>query len=135
MKTCNKIKRKKFFSLLLWLLVVPIGLIWNVIVERETKRKRGKGEIRIINNFSQGVTFFDKIIIVKEGTELKIFSSRCTHLGCLIKQQESESLVCSCHGSRFSIDGEVITGPAHKPLEQLTYKIDNKAGEIIVSLG
>jgi len=51
--------------------------------------------------------------------EVRALSPRCTHLGCLVRFNDAESAwECPCHGSRFGIDGEVLQGPATRPLEQ-----------------
>ena len=51
--------------------------------------------------------------------ELHAVSPVCTHLGCLVSFNTAEkSWDCPCHGSRFTIDGEVLQGPATDDLEQ-----------------
>jgi glycine/D-amino acid oxidase-like deaminating enzyme/nitrite reductase/ring-hydroxylating ferredoxin subunit len=50
---------------------------------------------------------------------LHAVSLRCTHLGCLLRFNGAErSWDCPCHGSRFDVDGDVLEGPAVKPLPQ-----------------
>ena len=52
-----------------------------------------------------------------EGGELRSYSAVCTHLGCIVKWNDSEkSFDCPCHGSRFSNSGKVINGPANDDL-------------------
>ncbi len=51
------------------------------------------------------------------------FSPLCTHLGCAYQWQLSGgAFVCPCHGSSFSRTGDVITGPANRPLDRYQVK-------------
>ncbi|MGW7056636.1 FAD-dependent oxidoreductase [Streptomyces sp. NPDC054887] len=52
--------------------------------------------------------------------ELHALSARCTHLGCLVRFNDGErTWECPCHGSRFGVDGEVLQGPAVRPLAKI----------------
>lgn len=44
----------------------------------------------------------------------------CTHAKCVVDWNSAEkSWDCPCHGARYNINGEVITGPAHRSLEKV----------------
>jgi Rieske Fe-S protein len=54
-----------------------------------------------------------------EDGNLHVVSAVCTHLGCIVHFNQTEkSWDCPCHGSRFSVDGEVLEGPAYLPLQK-----------------
>ncbi len=56
--------------------------------------------------------------VLESAMGLVSFSTpRCPHLGCALKYNPAEhSWDCSCHGSRFKEDGELIDNPAKKGL-------------------
>ena len=59
---------------------------------------------------------------------------KCTHLGCAVPWVEEEGRFhCPCHGSLFNEVGEVIGGPAPRPLD--TFPVTIKSGEVWVDTG
>jgi cytochrome b6-f complex iron-sulfur subunit len=59
---------------------------------------------------------------------------KCTHLGCAVPWVEEEGQFhCPCHGSTFNAVGEVLSGPAPRPLD--TFPITVKSGEVWVDTG
>jgi len=49
-------------------------------------------------------------------------SLTCTHLGCTV-EQNTDGFTCPCHGSHFDENGNLLHGPAAKPLNSLRVEI------------
>ena len=64
-------------------------------------------------------------------TNVVAYSPECTHLGCAYHWEEGMGeFLCPCHTSRFSIEGNVLSGPAPRPLDRLQVKLD--AGRVLI---
>jgi len=70
--------------------------------------------------------------IVRDSRGFQALDLTCTHLGCTVTATP-EGFACPCHGSRFTSDGEVVSGPAPRALRKL--KLEREAGRITVSRG
>ena len=58
--------------------------------------------------------------------KLIAFSPWCTHLGCAYHWDNgSKKFACPCHSSFFSIEGQVLAGPAPRPLDRYATRIEN----------
>jgi menaquinol-cytochrome c reductase iron-sulfur subunit len=64
-------------------------------------------------------------VVNQSDGRITAFSPACTHLGCLYRWQETaRQFICPCHGSRFAIDGEVLAGPAERPLDRYEVRVE-----------
>jgi menaquinol-cytochrome c reductase iron-sulfur subunit len=64
-------------------------------------------------------------VVLDNQKKITAFSPACTHLGCAYHwQAEHKTFLCPCHGSVFSANGDVISGPANRPLDRYTVKVE-----------
>lgn len=94
----------------------PIELVKTAVEPAEAKSVDEvlPGEGKITNVDGKRMAVFRAA-----GGQLHIVSSLCTHLGCRVKfNSAATTWDCPCHGSQFSVDGEVLAGPATRPLER-----------------
>ena len=61
-------------------------------------------------------------VIFNRDGEIIAYSLVCTHLGCTLAESAS-GFDCPCHGSQFDENGDVLAGPAQKPLKNLRVEI------------
>lgn len=84
-----------------------------------------KGEGKVIR--SEG-----RIIAVyrDENGDLSAFDAHCTHRMCpLTFNKEEKSWDCPCHGSRFDVNGAILSGPAVEPLKKYTLSDEQPSKE------
>ena len=68
----------------------------------------------------QEVIFDDenRLFILKRPEGIAVLTAVCTHLGCTVSHDgDSQTFRCPCHGSIFDPQGQVMSGPAPKPLK------------------
>lgn len=68
------------------------------------------------------------VVVQKDGSPL-VFSSVCTHQGCVVERQGSR-MVCPCHGSTYDTDGSVLVGPAPRALRRIPSRVVDGVLEI-----
>ncbi|ELS00650.1 Rieske Fe-S protein [Xenococcus sp. PCC 7305] len=63
------------------------------------------------------------VIIVSNGGSIAALNPTCSHQGCDVDWKgNTGELVCPCHGSKFGVDGAVLTGPATEALPVYEFK-------------
>ena len=106
------------------------AILWGYIIvqyfsHQTPKARRQTADLGTYDQFPDGTTSFLKaqglLVLHKEGQPLRVLSLKCPHLGCYVTQ-EGDHLACPCHGSRFTLTGELKRGPATASLSELAYQ-------------
>ncbi|HZX48492.1 MAG TPA: ubiquinol-cytochrome c reductase iron-sulfur subunit [Nitrospirota bacterium] len=136
------ITRRDFFSLIGWGGVAATmgGSAFsfyrfyspNVLYETQKVFKIGK-----LSDYPEGLSEKWKkerqIWVVRNERGLYVMISICRHLGCTPNWfQDKNAFLCPCHGSIFSIEGNVLGGPSPRLLWRAAVKIDPTDEQIIV---
>ncbi len=62
--------------------------------------------------------------VAKGEERIYALDATCTHLGCQLVWDESRGRFrCPCHGSEFSPEGKVLSGPASRPLARFAIRL------------
>ncbi|HJT37414.1 MAG TPA: universal stress protein [Actinomycetota bacterium] len=89
-------------------------LVARTITQVSTEIDKGEGGIVSVDG--------EKVAVYRnDDGELVAMSAKCTHMGCTVGWNSADKTWdCPCHGSRYHPDGEVLNGPAAKPLAKTT---------------
>jgi cytochrome b6-f complex iron-sulfur subunit len=122
-----------FFWLFLggWLLSNLRYLFPNVLYEPRLSFKAGRPDeypLGVSNKWKKD----QRVWIVRQEQGFYCLWARCTHLGCTPNWFDAEGrFKCPCHGSNFNRDGDVIAGPAPKPLWRCAIQLADD-GQLVV---
>ena len=77
------------------------------------------------------------ILVHLPGGELRAFSQKCTHLGCVVYYKpDTEEMECPCHEGHFdATDGSVISGPPQRPLGRIDVGVRSGVVWALANLG
>ena len=71
------------------------------------------------------VTADNSAVVMRDSQGIYAMSLICTHAGCNMSGGIGASRIsCSCHGSAFDSNGNVLSGPATSPLPHLSVTVD-----------
>ena len=97
-----------------------------MVRQKKTLLRVAKADIPV-----QGALVFKeaRVAVIREAGKIYALSLVCTHLGCTSTVTPRE-LFCPCHGSIFDRQGNVLKGPADRPLAR--YKVEDRGETIAV---
>jgi cytochrome b6-f complex iron-sulfur subunit len=78
----------------------------------------------------------DSILLMRtSATVVQAVSDICTHAGCSVSYNRiNKVLDCPCHGSRYSLTGTVLRGPAARPLKRYTAQLDQSTNLVTITV-
>ena len=111
--------RRKFITTLA-LLLGSGGLLFRYLTPRATPRRQLLLRAALSDVPPNGALVFreERLALLRDGGGVYALSLVCTHLGCTVTLA-AQDLTCPCHGSRFDRQGQVLNGPADRPLQRL----------------
>ena len=107
----------------------------NVLYEPSTTFRAGYPDEYSAGSVSTRWMKEHRVWIVRSQEGIYALYGKCTHLGCTPNWFESERrFKCPCHGSNFNVEGDVIAGPAPKPLFRAQISL-SEDGQILIDKG
>jgi len=129
METTHKGRRKLIKTLILSVISLP--LIGRFLIPRIVHRK-ALLRIKKVKVPGGGALIFgqEKIAVIRENQDIYALNLTCTHLGCTVNAT-SKGFICPCHGSVFTTVGDVVKGPADRPLKRLA--VEEQGDDVLIS--
>ena len=126
----NDLSRRDFFKFITNTLLIISGALGLSALFRFLDYQSGPApktefDLGLDSNYLIGSRSFildATAILIRNQSGFSALSLVCTHLGCTVEQKDN-GFACPCHGSRYEANGNVLRGPAQKPLRSLRVEI------------
>ncbi|MDP6809876.1 MAG: Rieske (2Fe-2S) protein [Kiritimatiellia bacterium] len=110
-----------------------VGLSPSVLPDPSKQLKIGppqdypSGTVRVFDE--------EKVVVISDDEGIYALSLVCTHLGCVVTlDRGSGQFDCPCHGSKFTMEGEVTKAPAPRSLDRYEVSL-LPGGQMMVDQG
>lgn len=117
--------------------------VGNYLLGKQTDQRDGWADAGDVSDLQAGAprqVVFDRVVmdgwkmrseqssawvVLNDKRDITAFSPLCTHLGCAYRwEAQKDVFSCPCHGSKFSVTGDVIAGPANRALDRYSTKLE-----------
>jgi len=84
-------------------------------------------------NTAGGSAIIENILVININNSFIALSAVCTHQGCTVGYNSvANDIECPCHGSVYSIAGNVVVGPAISPLH--SFAISQSGTDLTITI-
>lgn len=88
-----------------------------------------------LNKVGGSVKVNDELILIRKSeSSFLAVKTICSHKGCDV-ELEGDKFVCPCHGSEFTLEGKVTSGPAKTDLKSFETMFDSDKGTVTIKMG
>ncbi|MBS1249524.1 MAG: Cytochrome b6-f complex iron-sulfur subunit [Chloroflexi bacterium] len=152
----ERLTRRDFMSIAMWAIGGVIGAAFGIpavayIIGPAARKQEDQGWIRLgaaskvelgsptlfkskIEKQTGWITNEEELsvyVLTENGRNFTAMSNICTHLGCRVRWiADQEQFFCPCHNAAFAKNGDVVSGPPPRPLDQ--YQVKEEDGQLFV---
>jgi Rieske Fe-S protein len=102
---------------------IDLGPLENYPVGMPTRFESVRTQV---NGWERTAITYGLFVLRTSGTDVRVFSDICTHLGCRVSwHPDQRHYISPCHNGHFDIVGNVVSGPPPRPLDEYITKIEN----------
>ncbi len=140
---CGELRRREFLGVCASLATAPVFAVCASVLVRQVPSVNGRVELPLaqypelteagaaLQILPDGETQ-PLIVVVDAAGRHTVLSSECTHRACTVDVQ-GDRIVCPCHGSTYDRKGDVMRGPAERPLRRYRTQLTGD-GVLIINL-